>query len=211
MADQRPPKKKCSATSRQTGNRCGQWARPGHDVCVYHGAGKPGGRRSGAPIKHGRYSIRLRKGNSPTVQRRIDELMDDDDLTDARRAVAVSQVALEQTYPAPTLATLKRFCEGEGITNPAPGDLETMAQVLIAQAGRQAAQHGRLQVAAEKQRTMADVLVSQAMPIMRRHAMKVTALMRRFIPESRAVEFEGALQALNLETAAEYRNMQGED
>lgn len=34
-----PNKKRCKAKSKQTGQRCKNWAKPGYDVCHYHGAG----------------------------------------------------------------------------------------------------------------------------------------------------------------------------
>jgi uncharacterized protein YjcR len=34
-----PEKKRCKARSKQTGEQCKNWAKPGYDVCHYHGAG----------------------------------------------------------------------------------------------------------------------------------------------------------------------------
>lgn len=49
--------KKCTATSRRTGARCGNAAVTGYDVCRMHGAGSPHkGRPGGRPVEHARYS-----------------------------------------------------------------------------------------------------------------------------------------------------------
>lgn len=36
-----PPERRCTATSRRTGKRCGQWAIPGGKVCRWHGGAAP--------------------------------------------------------------------------------------------------------------------------------------------------------------------------
>ena len=47
--------KKCTATSKRTGKRCGAWAVPGRDVCHWHGGKSPRG-LAHPSTKHGRFS-----------------------------------------------------------------------------------------------------------------------------------------------------------
>lgn len=47
--------KKCTATSKRTGQQCGAWAAPGRDVCRWHGGTTPRGLAHPATT-HGRFS-----------------------------------------------------------------------------------------------------------------------------------------------------------
>lgn len=47
---QRRWRKKCRALSKRTGNRCGQWAIPGLDVCKWHGGATEKARAKGARV-----------------------------------------------------------------------------------------------------------------------------------------------------------------
>ena len=55
------PVKRCTAMSKQRGQRCKQKCVVGYDVCYYHGAG------GGRPLIHGMYSVK----GTQTVQERI--------------------------------------------------------------------------------------------------------------------------------------------
>jgi uncharacterized protein YjcR len=50
-----PDKKKCSAKSKQRGERCNNWAKPGWDVCRFHGAGGGAPERNTNAVKTGEY------------------------------------------------------------------------------------------------------------------------------------------------------------
>ena len=50
-----PDKKRCKATNRK-GKPCGNWAKPGYDVCHYHGAGGGAPRKNKNAEKHGLFS-----------------------------------------------------------------------------------------------------------------------------------------------------------
>ncbi len=125
-------KKRCKAKSKQSGERCKNWAVPGYEVCHYHGAGgrpkikKPAG--SGGPppkkntnaVKHGAYSARL----LPDEQERYEEIkgrflkeLGSTDLSAAderliHQLAAVSakfDVALEKGAPPDALTHLSRL------------------------------------------------------------------------------------------------------
>lgn len=65
-----PDDRRCTATSKRTGQRCGQWAAKGKTVCKWHGAHSTGpttlqGKQqiSEAHTNHGQYSLDLLKQN----------------------------------------------------------------------------------------------------------------------------------------------------
>jgi hypothetical protein len=53
-----PDERRCTAKSKQTGQRCARWTTPGSQVCYYRGGRTPRGIASPA-FRHGRYSKRL--------------------------------------------------------------------------------------------------------------------------------------------------------
>lgn len=55
-----PNKLQCKAKSKQSGQRCKNWAIPGYKVCRMHGAGTPKkGKPGGRPPKNGKWSEKL--------------------------------------------------------------------------------------------------------------------------------------------------------
>lgn len=50
-----PEKKRCKARSKQRGEQCKNWAKPGWDVCRFHGAGGGAPQRNTNAVKTGEY------------------------------------------------------------------------------------------------------------------------------------------------------------
>jgi len=92
----KPQKLRCKATSKQTGEQCRNWAKPGYPVCRFHGAGGrpdvmpkkpqtakvPKGNQNAR--KHGAYSARLmpeEQGVYEQIKAQFEEELGADNLT----------------------------------------------------------------------------------------------------------------------------------
>lgn len=73
----------CTGMSKRTGQRCKAQALTGKDVCYHH---------QGRPPKHGLYS----KYKSHAVGERITQLLEDPDLLDLKRPVALIEALIEK-------------------------------------------------------------------------------------------------------------------
>lgn len=76
---------RCTAKSKQTGNRCTKPVVPGRPVCRYHGG------LGGRPIKHGRYSKAL-----GTLRTAYEEARNDPTLLELRDTLAVLDVIVQK-------------------------------------------------------------------------------------------------------------------
>lgn len=83
MAQPRPDDKRCTALSRNTGERCGQWAMKGQTKCRYHGGKSPNA---------------LRKVKERQVEKQI--------LTDLERAKLTGKATVGNTDPLGELQKL---------------------------------------------------------------------------------------------------------
>ncbi len=127
-------KKQCKAKSKQSGERCKNWAVPGYDVCHYHGAGgrpkkmpkkpktahAPKGNRNAA--KHGAYSPRLLPEEQPIYETYLDEYLKDvpnPSVTDRRALERLAvletkwQTAVTKGAPPDALDILHRLLHRE--------------------------------------------------------------------------------------------------
>lgn len=77
-----PEDRKCTATSKRSGKRCGKWAIKGKDVCRAHGGS--------TPIKHGLYS----KYTKGVLGERIEAARNDPELLDLDRVIAIGHALL---------------------------------------------------------------------------------------------------------------------
>lgn len=80
-----PPteERRCTAKSKQTGDRCQNWSVPGRAVCRFHGG------HGGRPAVSGRYSRALRG-----LKDKYETALEDDRLLDLRETLAVLDAAL---------------------------------------------------------------------------------------------------------------------
>lgn len=84
--------KRCTATAKSTGERCKNPARPGYNVCRFHGAGKIGGPAGGRPPTHGRYSKFL----PSDLLDRYQEARNDPELLELRDELALLDVRAQE-------------------------------------------------------------------------------------------------------------------
>lgn len=112
MGSAQPIPGRCGARLRgeRKGQFCARYPAKGKTRCRNHGGGvnPETGRGSGAPIKHGRYSQRYRKGSQAFVER-LEANLADPDLLDARRPVAVMAAMLELWSLMPDDETLREL------------------------------------------------------------------------------------------------------
>lgn len=105
--------RRCTAKSKQSGERCKNYAMPGFTVCRFHGAGskhKPGGR----PVVHGRYSKYLPE----KLAERYSEALADPDLLELRGEIALIDTRLmeliERVDKGGTLKDWQRAVKAHG-------------------------------------------------------------------------------------------------
>ncbi len=86
-------RKQCTATSKQSGQRCRRWAVAGYNVCQVHGAGSPlQGRPGGSPVTHNRYSSFF---NTDTAKK-LDEIRSDQRLMDLADEMDVARARIAE-------------------------------------------------------------------------------------------------------------------
>lgn len=174
----------------------------GERRCSKHGSA------GGAPIKHGRYSKRYRRMDK-RYQALIDQALQDDGLLDARRAVAIQQVLLQEAILVPngelvadlarTLAIEEaRMMAGRGEEiNEADIDVTPAHEAKVLQAWlvdsmKMAELMGRRQSDAHRQEKIGEVLTETLMPIFARMGTLWNRVVDQYVPpESR----EDAIQA----------------
>lgn len=211
MATAAPVPGKCGAKARK-GGYCGNDPVKGEKRCRMHGGiVKPA-------IQHGLASgtLKLRYADQH-IRDRLEEIIADPGLLDTRRAVAVSQVALEGMPFEPRREDAERMAWAalrrkllpgaeepeelpEGVVDEIFHELRAVyAERVVANANS----HARTTALAAKQEKVAEILVRGAMPIMRRFAERVAGLVKKYLPPGQQAEFLQGLKRIIEETQLE--------
>ena len=156
-------------------------------------------------VTHGLRTVGFQLRYADTeAKERLYQLLDDPGLTDVRRAVAASQLALEEMPLQPDRGLAERMVRRMLKLEPAddvPEEaVESVLQELRATyAGRfveRAGTHARTAATAAKQEKVAELLVRGALPIMRRFAERVAGLVRTYLPPTKQAEFLAKLKLI---------------
>ncbi len=193
MSSAAPVPGKCNAKTRD-GGYCASDPVTGAKRCRMHSGTATGEHK----ITHGLTSSRLRARYADEATRaRLEELMEDPHLLDARRAVAVSQVALEDMPYAPLWEDGERLARRFlklGADEEVPDEaVETALHALRGEFSERvvgnANAHARTVAVAAKQQKVAEIILRGALPIMRRFAERVSGLVGKYLPPIKQAEF----------------------
>ena len=191
MSSKEPIPGKCGAKAK-SGGFCANEPINGTKRCKFHGGATPG------QITHGLRSGRLRaRYADPALQARLDELLDDPDLLNAKRAAALSQIGLEGMPFEPLYEEgeklARRMLKIEGDEEVPPGAVDIAIHALRGPYAERivttANAHARTVQVAAKQEKVAELLLRGAIPIMRKFAERVAGLVRKYLPPLKQAEF----------------------
>lgn len=192
MSTKGPTEGRCNARTRD-GGFCATEPVAGSTRCRMHGGTSTGEHR----VTHGLASTRLRaRYADEETRQRLDALLADPHLLDARRAAAVSQVALEEMPWQPRredgvrmAKRLLKLDDQEPTEDQVNAALHELRAVYAERVLSGANAHARTLALAAKQEKVAEILVRGAVPIMRRFAERVSGLVRKYLPPSKQAEF----------------------
>ena len=171
---------------------CTSWPLVGKERCKFHGG------RATAMVKHNLSSLGFQAVyGDERLRARYGEIVDDPDLLDARRAVAVSQLALEHFPLQPTMAAVRalawklhmegaapRIGEGDGkpeelTEQEMDGALQILAAQLAAKGVEAAAGHARTVGIAWKQKKASELLLRGAIPVLQQLQVFIAQVLAR--------------------------------
>lgn len=155
---------------------------------------------------HGGATPRVRVQATAETRARLQELLDDPDLLEARGAVALSQLGLERIALDPDDAEvemharmvrrkLKRPEEDESGTPIPLSELELARSRAILLGERTATlieaahMHGKTVATAAKQERTADLLVRATLPVMSRFSERLVGIVRKYLPPTQQAAF----------------------
>jgi len=202
VSSSKPTPGRCGAKLR-SGGFCMRYPTKGQKRCRLHGSGtkeKPGGR----PPVHGRFSARFQKLAAEGRQQ-LAELMDDPQLLDAKRPVALATLIVTEMDLAPTDEQIVDLaCELVGdVGDPGPVEI-AKAQAVYHQAALKAIDTlGKRQEAANRQAKVGDVIIAGALPIFERLGAAVAQLSNLYVPADKRERFVEDLNSRLQVTIAE--------
>lgn len=218
MGTKEPMPGLCGAKSRRGGGYCAARPMAGKTRCRVHGGMNTGDHLMTHGLRSRRLAIRY---SDPAIRERLEQLLDDPDLLNMRRPVALSQVALEGVPMEPTEGEVRRLAQkltiDDAVDGEAPADgpagepseemMEAARNMLrtkyAATVVENANAHQRTTALAAKQEKVAELLVRGAVPILRRFAERVAGLVRKELPPTRQAEFLLNLRRIIDETQLE--------
>jgi hypothetical protein len=129
-------------------------------------------------------------------QRRIGQILDDPDAIDVRRAVAVSQLVLENIELIPDAATLHTLAElyrrpGEEISK---RHIDLARWHYVERVQKAAERHAKTQALAHRQLSVTKILLQAAIPIMKGLAGRVAHLAKKYVPNEMLGDFMAELR-----------------
>lgn len=204
---EQPVEGKCGAKLRRRERYCIRVPRKGQKRCRQHG----GAKGSGRPCLHGMYSKRFR-GVTPAFQKVIDQALNDPQLMDAKRPVALQQALLQHSVLVPDEGLIdmlarremrssrrsrKRRGEGEGEDydeddddlEPTDADLAIARQKWTERSMRLVDRLGKRQIDALRQIKLGELIAAEAFPMMTELGIELARLIEIYVPEPKREEF----------------------
>lgn len=202
-----PPEDRRCQRIKRNGERCGSWAVTGRKFCRSHG----GRTTTAMPIARTEKSRRAEFAKLREEGRAIlDELVQDPDLLDPKITIAASHyltLQLPIDPPEDVVETMARLAvkrrlpkleEGETRDpedlEPTEADREMIRMRLREVAGKELREHGKLQIAALKQKTEADLLLQGAMPVLEEYNDQVMRLIAKYLEPEKRIQFADDLR-----------------
>lgn len=193
----------CGARNRSRGGTCKNRPVKGSTRCRLHG-GHP---RSGRPPIHGRYSKRFAK-IAPASQEAIDEALQDPELLDPRRPVAVQQAILQNSALMPDDDVIESYARHlskwrpnyradetwADQPRPTDGEIEVARMLWAEQATRLTEAYGRLQNQSSRTLRMGQLLAKQVVPLLSEVGLRLSKLVDRYVPEEHRGDFNQAFR-----------------
>jgi hypothetical protein len=210
MSNKAPVEGRCNAKTRD-GGHCGNRPIKGRPRCRRHGSGgveSPGGR----PIGTGRYSGRFQRESTET-QGAIDRLLQDPDLLDFKRPVALQALLVEEVGLLPSEELLRSLAQTkeqrENGEDPRPEQMERARRTYIEGSMRAVAQYHRVLADASKQAKLGDLVAREVLPLFEQVGNRLRVLVDQLVAEGDREEFMQSFRAEVRRIAVRIREIEG--
>lgn len=164
----------CNARTK-SGGFCSRHAVPGKERCKHHGG------YAGRPVVIGKWSRRFQHLTEQGAAF-LETIMEDPDLLDSRRPVAIQELILLNTIIEPTEEMVQKVVNARAATQK-PCTAEEARQELLAESAKIAACYANAQDMANKQAKYRDVVARGVVPILQEFVAQVKRLAVRYIPD----------------------------
>lgn len=216
MSD-KPLPGKCGAKLAKRPGYCEKAPTEGHKRCRLHG----GTDRIGRPPVTGQYSERFRR-LEPIAQAAIDQAIQDPDLLDLRRPVALQSVIVQETPLVPNEDLVKEFAKRLSRWRPGPGEtwddqpdpsdaeLDLARMRWLERSGDIVDQYAASVARTVKAAALEDALAKHIVPIFAELAGRMTKLAARFVPADQREAFDAAFRMEVRSTVAQIISLDDE-
>jgi len=207
VALDQPTEGLCSAKlrGRNKGKFCGTKPREGEKRCYRHGSGtaaKPGGR----PIIHGRYSQRFAREAKPP-QELIDQALQDPDLLDVKRPVALQSVLVQELGLIPSDEVIRQAAisymsraarklaeDDDEEPEPSEAQLEYARRAFMLSSMQAVESFQRSVAAAARHAKVGELISAELLPLFEDLGRRLAVLTDKFVDKDKREDFRAAFR-----------------